>query len=877
MINKYGIFIGFSCIPAYSNLSFKSENYINSVLDPLYSGYKENLNEKLKNGQLDSNLYSPIHYFALGNFDVITLSQIDDFYFGNFHFRPYSKFIDKDVEPGTSFQYQIINSINNKFIGTYDNNDFNSLNKNNVICICRLKINSGILIRTGYSVVNNIRKLISDIKNDNFYNCLIIGDCYSWHELTLIIFGDAVSNIKHFIAKVRELNNINLKSLDSAFNEKEGSLINHVIIDSHSTFGLHRELFNNLTPRYKNFKESNFDGDLNISAKLHIKSGHGKILRKILNDHFKNSFDESNIRFIDGRSDHVVKFKSIVHYLDFWREICKNSLNSNIELNGRQSDNLTDCALYHIRKIHTNVSLKLTDKLDSNESKSKFDTIFHSIIFNELKFGTTLIKEIEIDLKKLRVSKELRNIVISAFCTFDDIITDVTLFQYFLDLKPLLVNLKTIISLAAGKDISFYEFKDKHKFETVKELSQFIVLFLEVWQIGFQNRFQESKRYGYNSDSKLEFNGGVHQLIQTYDSLYKLVISYFQIASQLKYFDYLPVAIYGIKQREIKSAFNYLHLNYYQLFQPEFFLFSLPKESINHQLQRYWFDEESTLREETIEKFDIVKQIISKEINSEHNINNKKIIFSFCDPSRLGTIVNYICTYRVWIRTFFNNDIELFSFWFWLCFLQTPENYNINGSLRVETLKRTLFEFASTLYIDNSNFDIKPLLDKINCHYFQYMLNTKNDTGVSLFEECFYVIKFLTNKYVFVEIEKFISPLIITIDEIKEDEVSKKHPFDKLNRKTNDHLMEVKKLFSNYNCSFIYDRSLLHDEKYNADSILFDPQGGLFIRNPEVRIQLFEKRNDLLKYLKELSFSFKIEKYYPNLKSIIIEHSNRFL
>lgn len=96
-------------------------------------------------------------------------------------------------------------------------------------------------------------------------------------------------------------------------------------------------------------------------------------------------------------------------------------------------------------------------------------------------------------MKQINVSKELSNNIISAYTCFNDLVTDVTLFQYILDLKPLLINLENIINKLANKPNNQYEFKNSHEFYTVKEVSKVLFNYIDIWQIAFQNRFQESK------------------------------------------------------------------------------------------------------------------------------------------------------------------------------------------------------------------------------------------------------------------------------------------------------------------------------------------------------------------------------------------------
>jgi len=145
MKNDFGIFIGLSCVPSYSNLSFSFDKFVKENLNHCFTGYKTSLNNHILHN-LDPDLYKPIHFSALGNFDHISLCLIDDYYFGNFHFRPYSRFIENSPS-ATNFQFQVINAIQNEYLRLKSLND---IEKFNFIGVCKFKINYDLINTNNY-------------------------------------------------------------------------------------------------------------------------------------------------------------------------------------------------------------------------------------------------------------------------------------------------------------------------------------------------------------------------------------------------------------------------------------------------------------------------------------------------------------------------------------------------------------------------------------------------------------------------------------------------------------------------------------------------------------------------------------------------------
>lgn len=845
MIEDYGLFIGLSVMPTYSNRSINTNMMIDEILEDMFLNYREKLKNSLSPKELNPELYKPLHYLTFGNFNVLSLCQIDDFYFGNFSFRPYSKYIREKNRSESNYQYQVTNGVNN--IVSKSDSILSEFDAKLFVGICKIKIHPYFLLRDGYDVLARIKTILLDELKKREDIISIISESFSWHELTILIFSNSVSKILNSIIDIRKFDESKFSSTELSKNQN----LKHLFVDTHTTIGFKRELLDKQSIEFINYERINEDDEINISSKLQIKTGHGRNLRKIFENLFSEEIDSKLIKFIDGRSDHVLQFnkKAIHSFLSCWGKLMNLYDNENSPWN-------------HIRKIHTNVSTLITDV--ENNSHYKFDTKYHTELFQKLKFTEPEISKIELDLQKLNVAKDVSNIVLSAFSNFNDIICDVTLYQYFISTKPLLINLKELLNSLANNDNTIINFKKEYELRAVYKLTELILKYINTWQVAFQNRFQESKRYGYNTDSKVEFNGGVHQIIQTYDSLYKLIISTYKISASVLDKYLVPIATYGSQQIGIRSTIQNLHLNYYQLFQPEYFLFGLTKEALNKQLSRYWFDDEHV--KGIIQDINQLSKEISQLIHEVSDIEFKKLLFQFCEPKELKDRINYIATYAVWYDNMFDDNLDLFTFWFWHTYLQTSENYNIDGSLRISVFRKTLFAIECAnkcLKIEKTTSDF---INSIKSTDFQFIATQINkETGNNILKECSDCIKFFeNNNFIFYKINNIVDKLINLSLKIDREEANYKE-FKKI---TISYLTEFRKdILTNGNQS-VYLREPESGKGFNYSNYtnaIIDPHGGTFVVNSNVRHGYFKRKINLFTELRELGMRYK-QKLYTELK-----------
>lgn len=858
MDQDFGIFIGLTCVPAYSNLSFKLDKFVELNLNPCFNNYKIELSKQIPKNDLNADLYVPIHFSALGNFDCISLCLIDDFYFGNFHFKPYNHHNEnKKEEEITNYQYQIINAIENRYSKIKKLKDLESYN---FIGICKLKLNYSLIYNNNYEILTKIKQWLYNYIEHKTECATIISDSTSWNEFTLIFANNELNQIVKIITEIRKTCSLQLKAFDKSILFDENDSIQHIFVDSHTTYGISNNLLKNNSSQYIKYQSSKYDNHISIITKLQIKTGHGELIKNYIQDISPKLFTKYKLKFSDGRSDYTIRHANLKYYLIFWIKLINDKDNKNHLFS-------------HIRKIHSNINVNSNSSFLSKIKKIFCPYKYPPISSNSLDYNTssnqlnnlnnqfkfTAIKKIDNNLKKLNVSKELSNNIISAYTCFNDLLTDVTLFQYILDLKPLLINLENIINKLVQNDDSLYEHKSTNEFHTVKEVSKILFNYIDIWQTAFQNRFQESKRYGYNSDSKVEFNGGVHRLIQSFDLLYKLVVRVFQIPINDNS-NYLPIATYGSHRIDISSTLNNLHINYIQLFQPEIFLTVLPKEALNQQLSRYYFEEGSLFRSNVVNPLIRISKVISRLIHEENNPVIKQRIFEFCTPENIKLRTNYIVTYFMWAKLIFDKEkIDIFAKWFWLIYCQTSENYNIDGSLRISILRRTLFDFCITVRFIDENYDYYKLFELFNNKSFNFLLLTnKNYKNISLLSECLELITYLDKNLVLYKIRKILNYLEIYAAKLLKDPANKSFLKD-FKDLTVEVLDQYSSLFQDNKYNIIVrnfeDGKIIKSKKYSP--ILIDPHGGLFIIDSEKRLKYFKLRAKVHKDIQILGYNHK--------------------
>ncbi|MEL6811671.1 MAG: hypothetical protein AAFP76_10080 [Bacteroidota bacterium] len=885
------LFIGLASISNYSNIDINITKFEESIIKDTFREFKLSLKDSLANfNPSESELYEPHNFYAFGFFNLITLSFIDDFHFGNFSYRPYNQYIRKSgAAENSNFQFQVTNCYN---LSTEPNMDYTGflahVSQRRFVCVCKLKINSSLLIGNGRNTISIIKEIIrNQCKPLDFH---IISESFSWHEFTLVLMNDSLSDIITCINNLRAEYVTDHSLVEKGFeaslaNERlkdgaEGRILN-LFTDSESIYALNRDFFTKERGYLDHYINviSESDKVVNVSTKIQIKTGHAAKLNSLVHTSEFNELFHLPMKIVNGRSDYTIRYKDIpiVNFIEAWRRLIVEEEN---EMGKEIFDN--------VRKLHSNVSLLYKDA--SNGDELNTNTTLHKDLFKDLKFESPQILTIESNLAYLKVSKELANSVLTLFTNFNDIICDINLYVYYIDMKCLLESLEYNINHLAMAGIE--EFEDTPvEYYRVQHISEMLLSYINIFENAYGNRFLDSKKNGYNLDIKGEFNGGVHQIIHAYDSAYKIISGTMRKLLKVNN-DYnrrfLPIASYGGNTQGIKSAFMDLHLNYFQLFQPEFFLFGAIKESSNYVVDFFRSgdlqptDEDSLYRYPLYEFYPRIEKYqknLSICISNEPNIVTKQLLYTYFPPDKLASKIDYILKYFMFFKLVWKDDMETLTFWLWNTFTQDSNTYNLNGSLRIDRFREHFIAFYLVaqylLDVGEKDFhsELKHIIQKViraqdilfylfdaEIHVYEdckkiYNILFKGDDSVLFFDEYFGYLESDLDKFLMshdnVYFSKILDRVQLELREIKEDLLG----FN--SEDTSGMIMTYMR--DSKTGKGIIDKDLVEFKSYTPG--VFDPHGGIFIRDVQLRKSLMERRLKIIDFLRDIGYKYKKELY----------------
>lgn len=879
---KCGLFIGMTAVPTYSNVDYDDDLFIEKVIKKSFSAFRAKLNEKYDVGSIVSDfLYQPSVYYAMGSFSMISLSYVDDFHFGNFSFRPYGRYVDKDYKDNSNFQYQVVNGFNLKSNRQLSNLDMSSYN---FIGVIKLKINSTLLIGTGMRAIDYVKSALqSQIKID-----CVITESFSWHEITCVLFCDSMMDMHQVLKDIRSIeadvdSEVFSNSLLSNLKQKEFEIDTcHLFTDTETIYGINPDLIhdpdNGISERYlryiNNTDDRVKDKNIRVSTKMHVKTGHEDDVIKLLSSKKLQEVINGNFQFVNGRRDVGVPFLNgtIQEYILFWRKVFKNrdilaSLQSNV------------------RKIHSNVSFGISYQKYEGGTDQLKSLSFLNHFFNYLKFDSAEIAAIESNIKSLHISRDICNQVITLFTNYNDIICDVNLWSYYLDLRALLKSIQDYLRSVANGDEKIVD-ANKGNTRKISYVTSYLLKLINIFEVSYSNRFLDSKRNGYNLDTKGHFNGGVHQILQSYDGVFKKFYQNLTLSSRggIEFDEMLlPTVSYGVYTSGIKSTINVLHLNYFQLFQPEFFLFSLPKESINYLLEGAFFNygtNDEVRANDLLHDIRKLKKNLAYKIHNEPIIEYKELMYKYLPVDRLDTKINYILYYiflfKLQWQTNGQEDDDFligeeeydwmgFTFWLWNIFIQTANLHNVDSSIRVSSLREHYFPYYLAIYKLLGTLPEKSELKEYICDpQLRYHLFDKQNC---IHDEAQRLYRYL-DRWDREEMNEKFDDVIESAMEMLRNFKQQSRDFEfvkdltKFNRNTLTSIMNS--IRQDDDSDYIQTHIRNPDTGVGVNNLkyrpaIFDPHGGLFVRDPLLRQNMLTTRLHIIHHLRDMSYSIKLD------------------
>lgn len=685
---NYGIFLGLLTMPFG-----QEKDFIKYEIENLFEQYKENVQNNLnqsvsKNTEFSRYLYRPRPYCLFGSFDLAVISLVDDFGLATRHFHPFSPLVsdklkkDKEEEKtnyqpsnytfhiisGLAPDLRYIDSKESKLLERARQTFLNNKTKDYpFIGITSLKVNNALLVGGGGDTIDiilqEVQAVLSEAElKDNATLNYCISHSLSWHELTIVFFSNSFEVIAEQVFALRKLTLKDAKPRESHSEArkkiyddcKRNSLLYHFLEDekiadsaerteaahlfvhTHTIFGYDLNiLFDN-----RRFDKT-LDKELNFQMNWDIKPGHLSAFRGALEAKVASSPEYEflkNGRITAGRGDYTYTITQ--NAMEGFRKLINIIIGEKDEKYPLKQ---------HIRQLNTVPEFTRKFPRDSKVISSLDNQYpFHDYL-HRFQFSLEEIESVRRTLKKLRVSKVVREKISNMYTICNDGISDKILYGYFIELKPFLKKIKETLEGWS---------EDQQGLLHVYDISSDLNAMAQNFEAAYQNRLGQSYIMNEITDHNLKFNGGIQQLVTAYDGAYKRLTALLGEKESGNSIAYIS----GFQN--IESDILSVRLNYFHLYQPEFFVASATHEAANFFFDRFRIEEDEAQEEDAFEIVDIKKLFGDKSIPA---FDKDTIQYFFSDIATLSL------TYA--------NDFDLFFYWHWCSLIQIDAIYWQDGSI----------------------------------------------------------------------------------------------------------------------------------------------------------------------------------------------------
>lgn len=690
----------------------------------LFEPYRKGINEYGNGKLLDERVFRPKFYKMFGDNNAMFITLADDFAFVSRSLH--SAHMANEGEPHRkNYNVQVVNGVyirqDNKGKQLVDLADTTFLRKNAcypyVGAIC-LKINNGLLIGNGLELAMLIKDKMEQIAakiepcTNPLRKCqIIIINSFSNFELTVLIFSYEISKILTFVNSVRKLR---LSDLDDEEKKKEiveGSLLemykkedNETDIDIEDA-----HLFSSTITRlgydstaWKDINDTENEDNsekFRIQIDFELRTGHCNVfwkeIKDLAEDIWKNdlSNETDNLSFLTVPGHHTTRL-----------EISSASIK---EVDLLQSKILESQLIHsHVRKVR----LKLIFPIDETKEERKISER-HPSLMNNLRnacFEEESLSKLKSNLSALGVSRVLKERLLKMFSTFNTCLNDVTYFPFFLELRGFLKSILISIEKRAEDNCGKNDNTELHAWINKK---------IAVYERAYFNRFHHSSRALAVSDSNLEYNGGIQQVLTAYDYVYKTIMGFVTHDSTTERNEGEESIIYISGYEDVNSEKNSLKVDITHLTSPELLTTVMWKEALNF----FWETLIATegKEEQKTEKYMLLLKDILQEgdklvffrnsIRLDRRLDRRRrghdILYNTISPKFMQYIVleNYV------FYNGYNGDFELYTNRYWNYFLQMAHKYDspINGEMNEKSfiifMVRWLFVRKLAIYTDSDD------------------------------------------------------------------------------------------------------------------------------------------------------------------------------
>lgn len=735
IIDESSIFIGLASLPTGRECEFRDrlkgmfENHLKRISRHSFNHGKE----------FYDVFFHPQFYYTFSAFDLTVLSLINDFEFPSQAFHPYHPLLLPDISDElASFPHQVNVGLVPRFSYGEDSvavklaqTTFLNNQPLPLIAICQLKFNNECLIGTGTDFLRCVIKAVQrryeeEIqKKDGIWNKdnlqIIILRSITWSELTIVFFSTSYNLIARFLLEIRSLRIGELEKilrtaderapfrkditdwdfLVNLFTKRIGNVVGiesvlkkyidaPVFMNSTTTLGFRFELFerNKSEQHIKSIDEEDkiypFCRFLAEPARL------GTAIENIVGKPLNKSLD--SILLCAGRGDFVYPI---------WEKHSNiNSEHLSMPISTKEFVKIVadEFRRKGSEKYMTDVNIIICKEPGSIfQKREQLDQLFHETGERNSSFRQHLIdfvvdvdkirKQIYQPMKSATLPKVVTLRIINAIALYNEGIQDEFLFSNFLELHPYVEKLLTIVDDIARDNASY------------SDISELLNRNIDIFEKAWRNRFRATWRLGEITDFNLEFKGGIQQIVSALDGAYKAVCSVLGMPGS--------IAVVSSSPR-ISSTEMSIELNYFDIFQPEFFA-----ARASHESACYKYKEISTPEICKGIKREDIDYLITEEITRLKEELPKYAEWFDLDVTPLSAeLFKKIFADMCALRFTFLDNLDLFVFWYRNVFITDPIAWKIQDGAS-STKKQSLMDFLTRLFFVLADYnDAVKLVDK---------------------------------------------------------------------------------------------------------------------------------------------------------------------
>lgn len=658
----------------------------------IFSGYRDHIEEI--GGEIDKELYKPVGYHLFGDCNMAVLSLIDDFAFPNRVLHTGHGYISESSEE-RKYTLQIVNGIHTWIedsteIPTLQEQALSTFlrteNAYPFIGIVSYKLNNGLLIGNGTGLLEILKRKLFGLKKSVGYSIeLICIDCFSNDELTVVYFSTELSSISYFTNETRILK---LRDLAEESDNDICELVDNIAGSSLLYESLKKKL--SVKERLDIVKDAHIfstsfshlgyamtlDDCLPVSDEKLIFQYHWDLKPGHYNDFKKEVVGEKLI--FDTSAE-----ERIMPGIDMMQLIVKDETFSDFRNKTKKLVSNKKIAQY-IRKQRINVIFSKPGVAECINKPNHPELMKR---LSECRFSHQELIELRKDLDACRVSKVLKERTLKMYGTFNDCITDLLFFNYFIELKGYLEGIR----------IRIHKYLDTVSENTsLEDFHVWLNRMIRNFEQAYYNRFHHSSRMRNISDFNLEYNGGIQQLISAYDTAYKAILKEW-LGEESNY-----NCVYVSGYEKVSSDRDSLRINISHITYPELYAATVWKEALNF----YWSASEYA-NPQSLNQVNVAqnKQLLS--ISDNIRMLKNKILYNkaYVPSSYVHTLmlnstnelfIHYLMADVVVFKTGYMSDFNVFSFWYWHYFSQMSHFYTHEGDMQPEVFVKFLARWVFT-------------------------------------------------------------------------------------------------------------------------------------------------------------------------------------